>query len=158
MRKRTRARELSLQFLYQVDLCGEETLKQINEFLQNESKDEDVVRFATRLIQGAWEKRNDIDEMIRKIARNWDLNRMAAIDRNILRLAIYEMQGDDAPPKVIINEAIDLGKKFSTQQSGKFINGILDRAKAVLASGGAGVAIEAPPAELAGEMTTESAE
>lgn len=137
MRKRTRARELALQFLYQVDLCGEDTLKRINDFLMNETKDADVLRFATTLVQGAWQKREESDEIIRRIAKNWDLKRMAAIDRNILRIAIYEMMMDGAaPPKVIINEAIDLGKRFSTQQSGKFINGILDRAKAEIRTAG----------------------
>lgn len=133
MRKRTRARELALQFLYQVDLCGEDTLAQANDFLTNETKDHDVLRFAGELVRGTWEYRNTADELIRNIAKNWDIGRMAVLDRNILRMAVFEMRtGRGTPPKVVINEAIELGKRFSTQHSGKFINGILDRAKDAL--------------------------
>ncbi|MBI3820175.1 MAG: transcription antitermination factor NusB [Planctomycetes bacterium] len=129
MRKRTRARELALQFLYQVDLCGEETLKSINDFFANETKDQDVIRFAGALARGTWEYRKHADELICNIAKNWDLKRMAVIDRNILRMGVYEMHAyTSTPAKVIINEAIELGKRYSTQHSGKFINGILDRA------------------------------
>jgi N utilization substance protein B len=86
--------------------------------------------FAEPLIRGAIEKREELDEQICKYAENWDLKRMAAVDRNILRLAIYEMlHRDDIPPIVSINEAVDIAKKFSTHDSGKFVNGILDRVK-----------------------------
>jgi len=136
MRKRTRARELALQFLYQVDLIGEDTLRDLEEFLAAESKEPEVRRFASDLVRGTWSGRVEIDELIRKIAKNWDLHRMAALDRNILRMAIYEMRhADAAPPKVVINEAIELGKRYSTQHSGKFVNGILDRAKQLLFDG-----------------------
>jgi transcription antitermination protein NusB len=89
--------------------------------------------FAEPLIRGTIEHRDECDAMIRKIAVNWDLHRMAAVDRNILRLAIYEMlHRDDIPPVVSINEAVDIAKKFSTDDSGKFVNGILDKVKAEL--------------------------
>jgi transcription antitermination protein NusB len=85
------------------------------------------------LIRGAIENRTRIDDEIKKYAKNWDMHRMAAVDRNILRLAIYEMLfRDDIPPVVSINEAVDIAKKFSTGDSGKFVNGILDRIKADL--------------------------
>lgn len=87
--------------------------------------------FAEPLIQGTLEHRSDVDAIIRKYAQNWDLRRMAVVDRNILRLAIYEMRyRDDIPPVVTINEAVDIAKKFSTDDSGKFVNGILDRVRA----------------------------
>lgn len=96
--------------------------------------DEAAMRlFAEPLIRGALEHRDEADEIIKKHAKNWELHRIAAVDRNILRLAIYEMlHRDDIPPVVSINEAVDIAKKFSTQDSGKFVNGILDKIKGEL--------------------------
>ena len=89
--------------------------------------------FAEPLIRGALEQRDEADALIKKHAQNWDLHRLAAVDRNVLRLAIYEMlYRDDIPPVVSINEAVDIAKKFSTQDSGKFVNGILDKVKGEL--------------------------
>ena len=86
--------------------------------------------FADPLIGGVLEHRETIDELIKKHARNWDINRMAVVDRNVLRLAIFEMlHRDDIPPVVSINEAVDISKRFSTEDSGRFVNGILDRIK-----------------------------
>ena len=82
------------------------------------------------MIRGTLEHRGQLDAEIKKYALNWDLHRMAVVDRNILRLAIYEMlHRDDIPPVVSINEAVDIAKKFSTEESGKFVNGLLDRIK-----------------------------
>ena len=96
--------------------------------------DEAAMRvFADPLIRGTLEHRDEADEVIKKHAKNWELHRIAAVDRNILRLAIYEMlHRDDIPPVVSINEAVDIAKKFSTQDSGKFVNGILDKVKSEL--------------------------
>lgn len=89
--------------------------------------------FADPLIQGVLEHRAEIDAVIVKHARNWSLERMAAVDRNILRLAVFEMlHREDIPPVVSINEAVDIAKKFSTHDSGKFVNGILDKVKGEL--------------------------
>jgi len=89
--------------------------------------------FAEPLIRGAIEHRDQIDELIKKYAVNWELHRIAAVDRGILRLAIYEMlYREDIPPIVSINEAVDIAKKFSTQDSGKFVNGLLDKVKSEL--------------------------
>ena len=89
--------------------------------------------FADPLICGTLEHRDQLDAEIMKHAKNWDLHRMAVVDRNILRLAIYEMlHRDDIPPVVSINEAVDIAKKFSTDDSGKFVNGILDKVKGEL--------------------------
>jgi N utilization substance protein B len=84
--------------------------------------------FADPLIRGVIEHRDELDERIKQHARNWDFHRIAAVDRNIMRLAIFEMlHREDIPPVVSINEAVDIAKKYSTQESGKFVNGILDR-------------------------------
>ncbi|MBI4563246.1 MAG: transcription antitermination factor NusB [Planctomycetes bacterium] len=127
MRKRTRARELALQALYQLDLRGEEVREQVDAQLQRASQDPEVLEFARTLVHGAWSRRADIDRKIEDVARNWELRRMAAIDRNILRLATYELLYlEEIPPLVTINEAIDMAKKYSTKKSGNFVNGILD--------------------------------
>ena len=98
------------------------------------TSEETAVRFfAEPLIRGTLEHRDKLDAQIKKYAVNWELHRMAVVDRNILRLAIYEMlYRDDIPPVVSINEAFDIAKKFSTQDSGKFVNGILDKFKGEL--------------------------
>lgn len=132
MRKRTLAREAAIQVLYQLDLRGEEVLDELDQVLDHVLAEADpdpgVRQFARRLVTGCWARRAELDERIRAIAENWDLGRMAAVDRTILRLAAYELLfGGDVPPKVAINEAIDLAKRFSTADSGAFVNGILDR-------------------------------
>ena len=92
-----------------------------------------IREFADPLIRGTLDHRDEADGVIKKHAKNWDLHRIAAVDRNILRLAIYEMlHRQDIPPVVSINEAVDIAKKFSTQDSGKFVNGILDKVKGEL--------------------------
>lgn len=155
MGKRHEARERSVQFLFQHDMNPPENLEEaLSHFWDSQrlaaiaedkgdatwgekrelppaSADEAAVRlFAEPLIRGTLEHRDAIDEKIKHYAKNWDLHRMAVVDRNILRLAIYEMlHRDDIPPVVSINEAVDIAKKFSTPDSGKFVNGILDKIK-----------------------------
>ena len=127
MRKRTQARELALQLMYQLDLRGDEILDEVNETLAPGAGDPEMLDFARELVHGCREKRAEIDRQIEEVAKNWQLKRMAAIDRNILRLATYELlYREDIPPLVTINEAIDIAKKFSTKNSGPFVNGILD--------------------------------
>jgi transcription antitermination factor NusB len=128
MKKRTRARELALQFLYQLDLRGVDLLAEAKAYVRGEEKDAETAKFALRLIDGTHAHRPAIDAVIQGVAQNWNISRMAVIDRNVLRLATYELlHCKDVPPKVAINEAIELGKRYSTQNSGAFINGILDR-------------------------------
>jgi len=130
MKKRTRARELALQFLYQLDLRGPEFLSEAQDFLREEESDKGTREFALHLVRGTAERREEIDAVIRAVAQNWDIERMAVIDRNVLRMATYEiLHRKDIPPKVSINEAIELGKRYSTQNSGGFINGVLDKIK-----------------------------
>lgn len=130
MKKRTRARELALQFLYQVDLRGSEVEADLEPFLAEEERDRTTSEFASLLVRGTLENRATIDERIQSVVQNWEISRMAVVDRNVLRLATFELlYRDDIPPKVSINEAIELGKRFSTQNSGGFINGVLDKVK-----------------------------
>lgn len=146
MKKRTRARELALQFLYQLDLRGNDLLEEAAEYVRGEERDAETARFALRLVEGTHEHRRGLDGVIQSVAQNWNISRMAVIDRNVLRLATYELlHCKDVPPKVAINEAIELGKRYSTQNSGAFINGILDRIMNQVAAGG--VAESAPSSD-----------
>ena len=129
MKKRTRARELALQFLYRADLVQKPSTES-DDFLREEERDAETRKFAQRLIQGTLDGQAEIDAVIQGVAQNWNISRMAVVDRNVLRLATYELLNcQDIPPKVAINEAIEIGKRYSTQNSGGFINGILDRIK-----------------------------
>lgn len=144
MKKRTRARELALQFLYQNDLVSQ-PVERSDEFLRGEERDVETRRFAKRLISGTVENKPEIDRVIQDVAQNWNISRMAVVDRNVLRLATYELlHCGDIPPKVAINEAIEIGKRYSTQNSGAFINGILDKImnKSLEANGRAGASPE----------------
>jgi transcription antitermination protein NusB len=132
VRVRTRARELALQFLYVLDVQGPESVEGLDRFLDEELEtkpsNEPAREYARRLVEGTMRHRAEIDVLLGEAARNWDLSRMAVVDRNVLRLGCYEMLHEpDVPTKVAINEAIELGKRFSTEQSGAFVNGILDR-------------------------------
>ncbi|MDD5428640.1 MAG: transcription antitermination factor NusB [Candidatus Omnitrophica bacterium] len=129
MRKRTKARENALKILYAIDITGEEPKKCIDAYWKgNEEKDTEVKTFANTLVLGASNKRKDIDKIISACATNWHLDRMAVIDRNILRFAAYELlYAEEIPPKVTINEAIDIAKRYGDSESGKFINGVLDK-------------------------------
>ena len=131
MRKRTRAREIALQALYQLDAQGKPELSSVAAFVRDRAgADQELELFASRILEGTTGRLEEIDGVIRKATENWNLERMARIDRNILRLAVYEMLHErDIPAKVSINEAIEMGKRFSTAHSGAFINGILDRVR-----------------------------
>ena len=108
MKKRTRARELALQFLYQIDVLKDGVIDELDAFLRQEERDAETCRFARRITVGTHERRETIDGIIQGVAQNWQISRMAVIDRNVLRLAAFELlYCDDIPPKVAINEAID---------------------------------------------------
>ena len=129
MRKRTQARECALQILYQLEMNPVPVEEVIRSFwAENSESSEDVRAFAEMLVRGSLEHREEIDRIVLKATENWQLGRMAVIDRNILRFATYELlYVDDIPRKVTINEAVDLAKKFSQEESGKFVNGVLDK-------------------------------
>jgi transcription antitermination protein NusB len=159
MGMRREARERAVQFLFQCDLNAPDKVDEaLDQFWDaqrraalaqaNDGKatwgerielppptaaDAALRLFADPLIKGTLTYRTAIDEVIQRHAQNWDLPRMAAVDRNILRLAIYEMlHREDIPPVVSINEAVDIAKKFSTDNSGKFVNGLLDKVRSEL--------------------------
>jgi N utilization substance protein B len=158
MGKRREARERAVQFLFQHDLNPPADLElelatfwnsQRTAAIEEEKgpanwgekvelppptiEEAETRLFAEPLIKGVLQHRDAIDEIIKKHCRNWDFHRIAAVDRNVMRLAIYEMlHREDIPPVVSINEAVDIAKKFSTEDSGKFVNGILDKVRGEL--------------------------
>ena len=124
MRKRTRGREFALQVLYQIDITGDNYNIGLDSFLI----DETIKSFTAELVKGVADNLRVIDKKISQYATNWQLGRMAVVDRNILRLGCFELLfRDDIPPKVSINEAVDLAKKYSGPEAGKFVNAILDK-------------------------------
>ncbi len=130
MRKRTRAREFALQLLYQYEMNENDLPGLFARFWEENAEAESEVRdYAERLVQGTVENLKPLDETITRYAENWQLHRMAVIDRNILRFAAYELlyMPEEIPPKVAINEAVNIAKKFSQEEAGKFVNGILDK-------------------------------
>jgi len=128
VRPRTRARELALQYLFSLDFQGPEALDGLEAFLKSSGASRTVREFSTLLVRGVIEHQADIDPHIRGAAENWALERIAKVDRNILRLAVFELSyAPSTPATVVIDEAVELGKRYSTAQSGAFVNGVLDR-------------------------------
>jgi transcription antitermination factor NusB len=133
MRKRTRAREFALQILYQMDITGDNCKVSLDNFWQyhcDEKIDNDLKEFAAGLVNGVKDNLDKINAKISQYAANWQLKRMAVVDRNVLRIGCFELMfRDDIPPKVSINEAVELAKKYSGLEAGKFVNAILDKVK-----------------------------
>ncbi len=132
MGKRREAREVTLQLLFHWDLNARQPLAaaDFESFWAFRPAALGVQTFATNLLSGIVTNQVTIDEKISKYTANYELRRISAVDRNILRMAIYEMlYAEDVPPIVAINEAIDIAKKYGTEESGKFVNGVLDRVK-----------------------------
>lgn len=128
MRKRTKARECALKILYQIEIAKDEPKDSVRIYWQSHKEEKSIKDFATRLIEGIFENKKIIDELISKYTTNWQINRMAVVDRNVMRLATFELLFmEEIPPKVAINEAVDLAKKFGDIDSGKFVNGVLDK-------------------------------
>ncbi len=127
---RRKGRELALQALYLVDVAKFPAIKAINTILSGADVEPQIAAFARKLAEGAGGRMDELSELVMKYAKNWELNRMAALDRNILRLGAYEILFEtDTPISVIIDEAVEIAKEFSTDDSGKFVNGILDKLK-----------------------------
>lgn len=128
---RRAGRECAVQFLYQLDLCPNKDWDHaLKAYWKLSEPSKSTQEFADGLIRGVMSKLPELDEKIKSLADNWDFTRLAAVDRNILRLAIYEMLfREEIPPVVSINEAIEIAKRYSTDESGKFVNGLLDRLK-----------------------------
>lgn len=128
MRKRTQARESALQILYQRDISPEPAETLIGAFWETNPVPPEVRQYAEQLVRGTLLHLDEIDAVISKYAEHWEIPRMAVVDRNILRFATYELlYVEEVPPKVVINEAVNIAKKFSQEESGKFVNGILDK-------------------------------
>jgi len=141
--ERRRAREFALQLLFQLDLSPEPAETAIESFWTGKRIKRAVVDFANDLVRGASEWKDWIDSVLGTSSHHWRVSRMAVVDRNILRLALYEMiVSKRTPPIVVINEAIEIAKKFGNEDSGPFINGILDAVRMRLARG----EIESPSA------------
>lgn len=123
---RRAARETALQMLFQMDV-GQNDWRMTDLTLAEAGLSEPNAEFALNLVKGTWEKMPEIDRLIEAYAKEWNIKRLANVDKNILRLAVYELKYiDEAPYNVVINEAIELAKVFSTEDSGAFVNGILD--------------------------------
>jgi len=133
MGKRREGREAAVQFLFQDDLnkTAPRSLPEVlGEFWKLRESAPKTREFAAELIHGVMENHDAIDERIKKVTANYELHRIAPVDRNILRVAIYEMlYTSEVPPVVCINEAIEIAKRFGSEDSGRFVNGILDRLK-----------------------------
>ena len=127
MGQRRRARECALQMLFQIDLTGTTPPDVFGTFWTGQEAGEDVRAFAERLVLGVTHEVRALDRAITVSATNWRIERMAVVDRNVLRMAVYELLHDvPTPPAVVIDEAIEVAKKFGSEDSGSFINGILD--------------------------------
>ena len=127
MDRRTRARELAMQGLYQLDVQGPDSLEGLDEFFKENDSDVFVCRLASDWTKGTWENLPQCDELIVTSTIKWRLSRLSSVDKSILRLAVYQLKFcPDIPPRVVINEAIELAKKFSTDKSPPFVNGVLD--------------------------------
>ena len=129
MRRRTLAREHALKILYQFDIIKRPMEAVIESYWQaDQTRDREIISYANLLSMGVGKHMEDIDQKISDYATNWQIRRMAIIDRNIMRIGLYELKyTTDIPPKVAINEAVELAKKYGDLESSKFVNGILDK-------------------------------
>jgi len=127
MDRRTRARELTMQALYQLDVQGTDVLEQLGPFFRETDPDDFVRNLASDWSKGTWENLEQCDKLITDSTIKWQFTRLSPVDKSILRLAVYQLKFcSDIPPKVVINEAIELAKKYSTDKSPGFVNGVLD--------------------------------
>ncbi|HTT34071.1 MAG TPA: transcription antitermination factor NusB [Methylomirabilota bacterium] len=126
MSLRTKAREFAMQMLFQWDMSQQDPAKLEEKFWKGAKAADQTRAFANQLFEGAAKDVKALDEIIGKHCENWRFERLAAIDRAILRLAIHELNAGDTPAKVVLNEAVELAKKFSSEESGAFVNGVLD--------------------------------
>jgi N utilization substance protein B len=126
--KRRKSREFALQVLYQLNITKQDATAALTQFQEHFLSDGKADDFLKRLVLGVLEHCQELDRLIEQYSENWRLDRINLIDRNILRMALFELlYCEEIPPKVTLNEAIDLGKRYGSEDSGSFINGILDR-------------------------------
>ncbi len=140
MRSRSRAREIALQYLYQVDLTSAHSPQVFREFVAHFVDDDEIVPYAETLVEGVYDHLARIDELIERSAKNWTVSRMSSTDRNILRIATFELiYRGDVPYKVAITEGIELAKRYGSPKFPAFVNGVLDHVRTEgLNDGGAG--------------------
>ncbi|MCM8816630.1 MAG: transcription antitermination factor NusB [Candidatus Omnitrophica bacterium] len=130
-----KARILALEICYQLDIKDNFSDRKVHEILKEKSADMDIISRASRIVKGVISNLSYIDSLIKKHSINWDISRMSYVDRNILRIGIYEMIFEPEVPDVVaINEAIEIAKTYSSHDSGKFINGILDSVRKAIAN------------------------
>ena len=126
-----------MQALFYIDMRNHASLQMLESFCDNFSPPKKVRPFLLSLVNGVLETRGEIDTLIERFSKNWEIHRMSCVDRNVMRIAVYELlYCEDIPPKVSINEAVDVGKKFGTEESGAFINGIMDSIRDALVNEG----------------------
>jgi transcription antitermination protein NusB len=143
---RRQAREAAVQILFELDLGGAEIDAVLMQFRRARSPGREAKEFAEALVRAAWSRRQEIDARIQECADNWRLERMAAVDRNVLRLAVSELLAPDpAPAAVILDEAIEIAKRFGNADSGTFVNGVLDAVRKRLPGGAARAGGGDPP-------------
>ncbi len=135
MDRRTRARELAMQLIYQLDIQGSEGLGPLDKFFTEADADDSVRKLASEWTKGTWGNLQQCDQLIVASILKWQFGRLSPVDKSILRLAVYQLKFcPDIPPKVVINEAIELAKKFSGEKAPSFVNGVLDAVLKKLAS------------------------
>jgi transcription antitermination protein NusB len=127
MSRRSRAREVAFQVLYQDDLNPRHDPVEGDRFIDRRLRGHDLRTFARELVTGVRQQRQELDVLVEQAAANWSLKRMAATDRSVLRLGAFELLHTDTPPRVAIDEAVELAKRFGSAQSSQFVNGILDK-------------------------------
>ncbi|MCC6493281.1 MAG: transcription antitermination factor NusB [Pirellulales bacterium] len=127
MSRRSRAREIALQALFQEDLNPQNSLENLGAFLALRLRDDESRGFAKGLVLGVKRNQDELDALLQSKAEHWSVHRMPATDRNLLRLGAYEIRYADTPDRVAINEAVELAKRYGTAQSSQFVNGILDK-------------------------------
>lgn len=125
MGKRSTSRRISMQALYQAECAGIDIKQALENIFEQDKYIKETRDFSAELAQGAWKNLDRIDKIIEKYSREWRLERMGRVDRNILRLALYELTGTDMPAQVVIDEAVEIAKKYSAPEAARFINGIL---------------------------------
>lgn len=126
-RRRTKGREVALQMLHLLDFNPDVDFHTIRELIIEQIPDERLSEFCWFIVIGVMERRDGLDARIQKVAQNWTINRMASTDRNSLRIGVYELLHTSTPPRVVIDEAVNLAKRYGTNQSSQFVNGLLDR-------------------------------
>lgn len=125
---RRKAREIALEALYRIEVANDDAEAILKDIFISGKPKSDIQDYAKRLVKETTSHLHDIDKIINEVAENWKLSRIAIIDKNILRFAICEIRYfDDIPPKVSLDEAIEIAKKYSTENSGRFVNGVLDK-------------------------------